>query len=287
MEIRAERPQLPLKVLLNKLHLNRKTYYDNRSHRLNRLDKYAAVKGVIKSIFYQESDETYGYRRMHGALLDQGFSYAPNTVRKLMRQLGLKTRVYSRRTARYSSYAGPAGVIKENILKQRFNETRPYHVLHTDITEYKLTTGKKVYISPVIDEASLEILACQVSYSPNMRLVYDMLAELKQKLPETAQPILHSDQGFQYRHYGYQTKLRQMKIKQSMSRKGNCHDNAPGETIFNLMKREKLNRIKISSLAEMREVLHDYVYWFNHIRRSNKLKYTTPIKYRNRALSLA
>ncbi len=229
MEIRAERPEVPLKLLLAKLHLNRKTYYDNRSHRLNRLDKYAAVKGVIKSIFYQESDETYGYRRMHGALLDQGFSYAPNTVRKLMRQLGLKTRVYSRRTARYSSYAGPAGVIKENILKQRFNETRPYHVLHTDITEYKLTSGKKVYISPVIDEASLEILACQVSYSPNMRLVYDMLTELKQKLPETAQPILHSDQGFQYRNNGYQARLCQMKIKQSMSRKGNCHDNAPRE----------------------------------------------------------
>lgn len=93
--------------------------------------------------------------------------------------------------------------------------------------------------------------------------------------------------SFQYRHSGYQAKLRQMKIKQSMSRKGNCHDNAPGETIFNLMKREKLNRIKISSLAEMQAVLRDYVYWFNHIRRSNKLKYTTPIKYRNRALGLA
>ena len=157
----------------------------------------------------------------------------------------------------------------------------------TRILPNTITTGKKVYISPVIDESSLEIQACQVSYSPNMRLVYDMLAELKQKLPETAQPILHSDQGFQYRHSGYQAKLRQMKIKQSMSRKGNCHDNAPGETIFNLMKREKLNRIKISSLAEMQAVLRDYVYWFNHIRRSNKLKYTTPIKYRNRALGLA
>ena len=118
------------------------------------------------------------------------------------------------------------------------------------ISPNTMSSGKKVYISPVIDEASLEILACQVSYSPNMNLVYDMLAKLKQKLPETAQPILHSDQGFQYYDSGYQAKLRQMKIKQSMSRKGNCHDNAPGETIFKLMKREKLNRIKISLLAE-------------------------------------
>lgn len=77
-----------------------------------------------------------------------------------------------------------------------------------------------------------------------------------------------------------------MNITQSMSRKGNCHDNAPGETIFNLMKREKLNRLKISSLEEMKDVLKEYVYWFNNIiRRSNKLKYTTPVKYRNRVLS--
>ena len=70
-----------------------------------------------------------------------------------------------------------------------------------------------------------------------------------------------------------------------MSRKGNCHDNAPGETIFNLMKREKLNRRKIGSLEEMKEILKDYIYWFNNIRRSNKLKYTISVKYRNRVLS--
>ena len=77
-----------------------------------------------------------------------------------------------------------------------------------------------------------------------------------------------------------------MKIKQSMSRKGNCHDKAMRETIFNLMKWEKLNCIKISSLAEIREILHDYVYLLNRIRRSNKLKYTIPINYRNRVLGL-
>jgi putative transposase len=76
-----------------------------------------------------------------------------------------------------------------------------------------------------------------------------------------------------------------MHITQSMSRKGNCHDNAPGETIFNLMKREKLNRLKIKSLEEIKQILTDYVYWFNNIRRSNKLKYTTPVKYRDRVLA--
>lgn len=76
-----------------------------------------------------------------------------------------------------------------------------------------------------------------------------------------------------------------MELVQSMSRKGNCHDNAPGETIFNLMNREKLNRVKLNSLEEVQQELENYVYWFNNIRRSNKLNYTTPVKYRDRVMA--
>lgn len=132
-------------------------------------------------------------------------------------------------------------------------------------------------ISPVLDEASLEILACSVSHSPEMKTIYKMLDELEKHLPKEANPILHSDQGFQYKNPGYQARLKEVNIIQSMSPKGNCHDNAPGETIFNLMKREKLNRLKIGSLEEMEKVLQEYIYWFNNIRRSNKLKYLSLI----------
>lgn len=143
-----------------------------------------------------------------------------------------------------------------------------------------------MYISPVVDEASLEILACSTSYLPEMKTIHQMLDELEEKLPKDANPILHSDQGFQYQNADYQARLKEMNIGQSMSRKGNCHDNAPGETIFNLLKRERLNREKISSLEEMKKILKDYIYWFNNIRHSNKLKYTTPVKYRNRVLAI-
>ncbi|MCD5601300.1 IS3 family transposase, partial [Lactobacillus delbrueckii subsp. lactis] len=76
-----------------------------------------------------------------------------------------------------------------------------------------------------------------------------------------------------------------IELVQSMSRKGNCHDNAQGETIFNLMKRERLNRVKLHSLEEVQQELEDYIYWFNNIRRSNKLNYTTPVKYRDRVMA--
>ncbi|GHN63993.1 IS3 family transposase [Lactobacillus delbrueckii subsp. lactis] len=79
--------------------------------------------------------------------------------------------------------------------------------------------------------------------------------------------------------------MKEMELVQSMSRKGNCHDNAPGETIFNLMKRERLNRVKLHSLEEVQQELEDYIYWFNNIRRSNKLNYTTPVKYRDRVMA--
>ncbi len=207
------------------------------------------------------------------------------TVRKIMRGIGIKTTLYHKNTAKYGSYKGNVGKKALNILNQTFDETRPYHVLHTDVTEYKLTNGRKVYISPVVDEASLEILACSVSHSPEMKTIYKMLDELEKHLPKEANPILHSDQEFQYQNPGYQARLKEMNIIQSMSRKGNCHDNAPGETIINLMKREKLNRLKIGSLEEMEKVLQEYIYRFNNIRRSNKLKYTPPVKYRSRVLS--
>lgn len=232
-------------------------------HRLNKPDKYSEIKRLIKKIYYDESQETYGYRRIWGALKDEGIHLAMETVRKIMRQMGLKTKIYHKHTARYSSYKGNVGKKAPNILKQTFNETVPYKVLHTDVTEYKLTSGNKVYISPVIDEASLEILACTASYSPEMKTIYTMLDELKTKLPQEAHPILHSDQGFQYQNVGYQERIKAMNITQSMSRKGNCHDNAPAETIFNLIKRERLNRLKISSLEELQAVLEDYIYWFN------------------------
>ncbi|AZA16217.1 MAG: hypothetical protein DQL93_06535 [Lactobacillus delbrueckii subsp. lactis] len=181
-DIRADHSEFQLKQLFKALNLNRKTYYDNLK-RIAKKDKYAEVKDLIKDIYYNEGQGTYGYRPMWAALRDKGVKLAMETVRKLMRSIGLKTELYHKRTAKYSSYKGTVGKVADNLLQQHFDEERPYHVLHTDITEYALTNGKKVYISPVVDEASLEILACTASYSPDMELVLGMLDELETKLP--------------------------------------------------------------------------------------------------------
>ena len=128
------------------LNLNRKTYYDNLK-RIAKKDKYAEVKDLIKDIYYNEGQGTYGYCPMWAALRDKGVKLAMETVRKLMRSIGLKTELYHKRTAKYSSYKGTVGKVADNLLQQHFDEERPYHVLHTDITEYALTNGKKKFIS--------------------------------------------------------------------------------------------------------------------------------------------
>lgn len=238
------------------------------------------MKKAIKNIFNQ-SRETYGYRRIHCELVKLGFHYCQETIRKLMTQLGLKVTIYSKHSqTSYHSYRGKVGRTAPNLLAQTFNETEPYRVLHTDISQIKLA-GVKIrgYISPVLDEASDQIIACAVSGHPDKLLVRKTLQELFSKLPKGSQSILHSDQGWHYQMPFYQHQLKKHHIVQSMSRKGNCLDNSPIESFFNLLKRECLNRLVITSIEQLQKVVRDYIEWFNSKRISLNKNGMTPNEY--------
>lgn len=273
------RPQYELKALLKELKLPRATYYD-RLKRAQHPDKYAKVKAFIKQTYYHESRATYGYRRMHVLTVQAGFSYCEETIRKIMRALGIKCKKYSEHTSGYHSYKGKVGKVAPNILKQRFDAVLPLTVLHTDVTEVALASDSKGYISAITDEASREVLAIIVSNSPNKTLIKDTLDELKNHLMPGSRPILHSDQGWQYQIPAYPNQLELMNIAQSMSRKGNCHDNAPIESFFNLLKRECLNYLKFNTIDELRQSVNDYAQWFNNERISMNIGGMTPVGYR-------
>ncbi|WP_225046558.1 IS3 family transposase [Lacticaseibacillus kribbianus] len=268
--------------LLRQLKLPRATYYD-RLKRDKKADKYAEIKKFIKRVYY-DSRETYGYRRIHDEALKHGFHYAEETIRRLMSDMGLKVTIYSKHTAKYHSYKGTVGNIVPNILKQHFGAKQPLTVLHTDVTQVRLYNGEWGYISSITDEASREVLATIVSASPNKALIQATLDELKHHLKAGVRPILHSDQGWQYQMPDYQQRLKDMNIVQSMSRKGNCHDNAPIESFFNLMKRECLNRYRIDDLASLRQLVNGYVDWFNNARISRTKNGLTPVAYREQAM---
>ena len=272
------RPQYGLPALLAALKLPRATYYD-RLKRDKKPDKYAKLKAFIRPLFH-EKHEIYGYRRIYRETLKAGFKYAEETVWRVMRSMGLSVTLYSKHTSRYSSYKGTVGTVAKNVLKQHFNATLPLTVMHTDVTQVRLTNGQWGYISAITDEASREVLAFSVSSSPNKEMIQDTLNELKRHLLPGSRPILHSDQGWQYQIPSYVAQLKQMNIQQSMSRKGNCHDNAPIESFFNLLKRECLNRLSIGNIANLRDIVAEYSDWFNHERISLNKDGLTPVEYR-------
>lgn len=265
------------------MELPRATYYD-RLKRNHKPDKYAKIKHFIRQEYLKEGAR-YGYRRIHKKSIDAGFSYSEETIRKIMTSIGLKVTLFSKHTGKYSSYKGTIGKIAPNLLKQKFTAIKPLTVLHTDVTQVALYNGKWGYISVIIDEASKEVLAAVASYSPNKKLIKETLDEAQKHIITGSHPILHSDQGWQYQIPSYQAQLKKMGIIQSMSRKGNCHDNAPIESFFSLLKRECLNQYKIQNLTELRGILKSYIKWFNNDRISMKTKGLSPVGYRNQALA--
>ncbi|WP_461215724.1 IS3 family transposase [Lacticaseibacillus sp. GG6-2] len=279
--ITSLRSQYDFKALLKALNLPRATYYD-RLKRNQREDKYTGVKAFIKACYYG-SEETYGYRRIHDEAAKHGFHYAEESFRRLMSDMGLKVTVYSTRTSKYHSYKGRVGKVASNILNQQFDAKQPLTVFHTDVTQVRLYNGEWGYISSITDEASREVVAAIVSSSPNKALIHATLDELQDHLKDGLKPILHSDQGWQYQMPDYQQRLKAMNITQSMSRKGNCHDNAPIESFFSLLKRECLNRYQINSLTDLRKLVNSYVDWFNNVRISRNKNDLTPVEYREQA----
>ena len=159
------------------------------------------------------------------------------TVNKLMAELDVQVTLFNRHhNGKYSSYKGKVGTVAHNLLKQQFDKTVPYQVLHTDITQVRLANNSWAYISAITDEASKEVLAFQISHHPNRELIVATLNELITKLPDKAQPIIHSDQGWHYQLSYYTRKLAKSNFIQNISRKGNCHDMRQSKASFICLK---------------------------------------------------
>jgi transposase InsO family protein len=200
---------------------------------------------------------------------------------------------YWTKSGKFSSYKGEQGKVTENIVrrdyvittdrKNKFVVTEPYTVLTTDVTQINLL-GTKLYLAAVIDMYSKEILAYDIRTSPNAAQVIACIDQLEQVLPNEVQPILHSDQGTLYQLPRYQNRLAEIGLIQSMSRKGNCLDNAPMESFFSLAKREFIWQREFTSIDQFKESFARYVSRFNNVRISRKNKGLTPVQIRNQAL---
>ena len=236
-------------------------------------DKYASVKEEITTI-YHENRGRYGYRRITAELRKRTFSVNHKTVQRLMKELGLVCRV---RMKKYRSYKGEVGKIASNLLNRNFHAEKPNQKWVTDVTEFSLF-GEKLYLSPILDLHSSDLVSYTISDRPVLSMVTTMLDKAFAKIPDGTDLILHSDQGWQYQHKQYQRMLREKGIRQSMSRKGNCLDNAIIEIFFGRFKVELFygQERKFKTAQELIDALPDMIRWYNQERISKRTGWKTP-----------
>ena len=249
---------------------------------MNSRDKYEAAKAEIIAI-YHENKGRYGYRRITTELHNRNYSLNHKTVQRLMKELSLVCRV---RMKKYRSYKGEVGKIAPNLLNRTFHADKPNQKWVTDVTEFSLF-GEKLYLSPILDLHSSDLVSYTISSRPVLSMVTTMLEKAFEKIPDGTGLILHSDQGWQYQHKQYQRMLREKGIQQSMSRKGNCLDNAVIENFFGLLKSELLYLHKFDSMEHFKRDLIDYLDYYNNRRIKAKLKGLPPALHRLQALSAA
>lgn len=175
----------------------------------------------------------------------------------------------------------------ENRLDRKFQQNIPFKVFCTDIT-YIPFNRRFAYLSVIKDIASGEIVAWNLSTSLSMDLVIDTVENLKQNenIITFEETMIHSDQGFHYTNPLYIEMVKQLKMVQSMSRKGNCIDNAPIESFFGHFK-DDVDYKSCKTFTELHSLIKEYVRYYNHHRKQWELKKMTPVDYRNHLLEFA
>jgi transposase InsO family protein len=267
-----------LAVLLKVAALARSTfYYQMKAQQAG--DRYADLKSRIR-VLYESHKGRYGYRRITAVLRHAGEPINHKTVQRLMQVLGLKSLV---RPKKYRSYRGQQAYVS-NILARQFRAQRPNQKWVTDVTEFNVR-GEKLYLSPVMDLFNGEIVSYTMQKQPHFSLVSSMLKKALTKLADKDAPLLHSDQGWQYQMPAYRRQLGERGLTQSMSRRGNCLDNAAMESFFGTLKSEFFYLNRFSSIEQLEAGIRQYIHYYNHDRIKIKLQGLSPVQYRTQALA--
>jgi transposase InsO family protein len=268
------RHKYDLNILLNQANMARSSFYYHQKQ-CKSSDKYQVIKELIKSIYHKHKGR-YGCRRSTDELNNKDLVINHKTVLRLMKLIGLKSII---RVKKYKSYKGEQGKIAPNLLKRNFKAEAPNQKWATDITEFNIS-GKKLYLSPIIDLFNQEIISYELTERPVFNQVVMMLKKAFKKIPNNINLMLHSDQGWQYQMKQYQYLLKEKGIIQSMSRKGNCLDNAIIENFFGTLKSEMFYIQKFANVEELKHEIKQYINYYNNERIESNLNKMSPIKYR-------
>jgi putative transposase len=226
-------------------------------------------------VIHDESRQTYGSPRVHAELHAQGVTCCQNTVAKLMRQAKIAPKAIRRfriTTDSRNTTASP------NLLRRAFKVDRPNHSWVSDIT-YIPTREGWLYLAAILDLHSRAIVGWAMSRTLDSQLATDALVMAIAKRG-TGPSILHSDQGSTYATAPYRALLQRHSIRQSMSRKGNCWDNAPMESFFHTLKTELVMHCDYHTRTQARSSLFDYMeVFYNRERRHSSINYESPLAF--------
>ena len=242
-----------------------------------------------KILEIHEANKDYGYRRMYGELRNQGLIVNKKKVQRIMQKLNLQVTSFTRKSRKYSSYKGKVGTVAPNRIRRRFNTHIPHQKVTTDTTEFKYyevdskghMTMRKLYLDPFMDMCNSEILSYGIDKHPsaiNVMNALDKAIEITSDCPYRR--TFHSDQGWAYQMKAYSHRLKKERIFQSMSRKGNCHDNSVMENFFGLLKQEIYYGYTFTSFEELKQTIIKWIDYYNTKRIKQKLDWLSPTEYR-------
>jgi len=265
--IYRHRGEYPISVMCRFFGVSRSGYYDF-VHRLGRQEKDTDLAEEIRQQ-QKKCHNTYGYRRMHLALAAKGIHHNPKTILRVMKKYDLLAEI--RRRRRWVNM-GQQLHRYENLLNREFQADRPNHKWVTDIS-YIHTKQGVLYLSMIRDLYDNSIVAYNTGTEQTVNLVLDTirLAMRKEKKRVAAELQLHSDQGFQYTSQAYFKLTQKYGITPSMSRRGNCYDNAMAENFFSILKTECIYRHKPASFKEANEMIDCFIHFYNHERIQLKI----------------
>ena len=275
--IKAHRVEFSVRAMCRVLRVHPSGFYAWLKMGVSKMAKRQRhLTGLIKQSWL-ESGCVYGYRKVHHDLLDMGENCAPNTVAKLMQKYGLRAQVgYKPRPGKYGT---KPSIVAVNQLKQNFDVAAPDRVWVTDIT-YISTHEGWLYLAVVIALYSRRVVGWSMDVRMQTNLVLNALLMAVWRRKPKSKVIVHSDQGSQFTSAEWQSFLAAHNLEASMSRRGNCYDNAVAESFFHLLKTERIRRKTYKTRKLARQDVFDYIEMFyNSRRRHGNNGMLSPVEY--------
>nr|WP_308638177.1 IS3 family transposase [Paenibacillus silvisoli] len=273
--IEAAAESFPVSALCELFGVSRSGYYAFLKRKHN--DRDLEAKALIQSV-YDRYNGVYGYRQIQLFLLQDHNTWMNHKkVLRIMQLLGIRSQIRRKHRSNYASSTGER--VAKNLLKQEFHASRPAEKWVTDITQYRVG-DQWIYLSAIKDLFNNEIVSYKMSSRNDNELVLQTFKQAFKKQKNVTGLIVHSDQGFQYTSHAYHDMLPKVGAQISMSRRGNCYDNASMESFFSHLKTEGLYPYTIRNLDEAQRKIEEFIQFYNHHRPQRKLKKLSPVAYR-------